>query len=45
MRTSITPTSSPFFNYAFRREDDTIKLGMNFYFGSSPYPVKALSPK
>ena len=40
-----TPTSSPFFNYAFCREDDTIKLAMNFYFGSSPYPVRALSPK
>jgi nitrate reductase NapE component len=43
-----TPTSSPAFNYAFRREDDTIKFGVNFYFGSSPaaptspaYPVKA----
>jgi hypothetical protein len=30
-----TPTSSPFFKYAFCREDDTIKLAMNFYFGSS----------
>ena len=42
------PTSSPAFNYAFRREDDTIKLGVNFYFGAAPapasraYPVKAL---
>jgi hypothetical protein len=43
-----TPTSSPAFNYAFRREDDTIKLGVNFYFGAAPapasspaYPVKA----
>jgi hypothetical protein len=23
------PASSPAFNYAFRREDDTIKLGVN----------------
>jgi hypothetical protein len=42
-----TPTSSPAFNYAFRREDDTIKFGVNFYFGAAPapaspaYPVKA----
>ena len=47
-----TPTSSPAFNYAFRREDDTIKLGVNFYFGaapaapvSSPMFVKALPAK
>ena len=46
-----TPTSSPAFNYAFRREDDTIKLGVNFYFGaapatvSSPMFVKALPVK
>jgi hypothetical protein len=26
-----TPTSSPAFNYAFKREDDTIKLGVNIY--------------
>jgi hypothetical protein len=26
-----TPTSSPFFNYAFQRSDDTIKLGVNVY--------------
>lgn len=47
------PASSPGFNYAFRREDDTVKLGLNFYFGaaspappSSPnYPVKALVSK
>ena len=26
-----TPTSSPFFNYAFKREDDTFKLGVNVY--------------
>ena len=24
-----TPTSSPLFNYAFKREDDTIRLGVN----------------
>lgn len=43
------PTSSPAFNYAFQREDDTFKLGVNFYFGAAPpqpaapqkYPVKA----
>ncbi len=47
-----TPTSSPAFNYAFRREDDTIKLGVNFYFGAgpaapvgSPMFVKALPAK
>jgi len=26
-----TPTSSPAFNYAFKREDDTIKFGVNIY--------------
>ncbi len=26
-----TPTSSPAFNYAFKRDDDTIKLGVNVY--------------
>src|SRR6267378_6125996 len=42
-----TPASSPAFNYAFRRGNDTIKLGVNFYFGAAPapaspaYPVKA----
>jgi len=36
-----TPASSPAFNYAFRREDDTIKLGVNFYFGAAPAPVSA----
>jgi len=39
-----TPTSSPAFNYAFRREDDTIKLGVNFYFGAAPAPVPPPSP-
>ena len=28
------PASSPAYNYVFRREDDTIKLGVKFYFGS-----------
>jgi opacity protein-like surface antigen len=27
------PASSPTFNYTFEREDDTIKLGLNLYFG------------
>jgi hypothetical protein len=41
------PASSSTFNYAFRREDDTLKFGVNFYFGAPPapaspaYPVKA----
>jgi hypothetical protein len=39
------PASSPAFNYAFTRGDDTVKLGVNFYFGAAPqapgYPVKA----
>jgi hypothetical protein len=26
-----TPTSSPTFNYAFKRDDDTVKLGLNVY--------------
>ncbi len=39
-----TPTSSPAFNYAFRREDDTIKLGVNFYFGAAPAPVAPAYP-
>ena len=25
------PASSPTFNYAFKREDDTVKLGVNIY--------------
>lgn len=33
-----TPASSPAFNYAFRREDDTIRLGLNFYF-AAPSPA------
>lgn len=47
------PASSPAFDYAFKREDDTLKLGVNVYFGaaspappSSPtYPVKAIVSK
>jgi opacity protein-like surface antigen len=45
------PISSPLFNYNFRRADDTIRFGVNFYFGAPPtpvapvYPVKALPPK
>lgn len=47
------PASSPGFNYAFRREDDTLKLGVNFYFAATPaavtslptYPVKAPASK
>jgi len=47
------PASSPAFDYAFKREDDTVKLGVNFYFGAGPaqppstptYPVKALVSK
>jgi opacity protein-like surface antigen len=30
-----TPVSSTAFNYAFRRADDTIKLGVNFYSGTA----------
>jgi hypothetical protein len=36
-----TPASSPAFNYAFRREDNTFKLGVNFYFGSGSTPPPA----
>jgi hypothetical protein len=41
-----TPASSPAFNYAFKRDDDTVKVGINFYLSppieSAPtYPVKA----
>jgi hypothetical protein len=36
-----TPAASPRFNYAFRREDDTVKLGLNFYL-AAPTP---LSPR
>ncbi len=47
------PASSPAFDYAFKREDDTVKLGVNFYFGAGPasppaspaYPVKAPASK
>jgi hypothetical protein len=47
------PSSSPAFDYAFKREDDIVKLGVNFYFGAGPaslpaspaYPVKAPASK
>jgi len=39
-----TPTSSPAFNYAFKRDDDTIKLGVNFYFGAPPAPAAPAFP-
>ena len=47
------PASSPAFNYAYQRQDDTFKLGVNFYFGAAPpaqpstpaYPVKAPTMK
>lgn len=35
-----TPASSPAFNYAFRRDDDTLKFGFNIYF-SGPPPAAA----
>lgn len=38
------PASSPAFNYAFRREDDTIKFGVNFYFGAAPSPAAPAYP-
>ena len=47
----LAPSSSPAFDYAFKREDDTVKLGVSFYFGAAPaapspaYPVKALASK
>ena len=47
-----TPPSSPAFNYSFRRDSDTFKVGLNLYFNPPPapavppappsYPVKAL---
>jgi opacity protein-like surface antigen len=51
--TLTTPAASPLFNYAFRREDDTFKVGFNVYFGApqaaepmrSPMLVKALPAK
>ena len=43
-----TPASSPAFNYAFKRDDDIVKLGINLYPWSPPppeptsgFPVKA----
>jgi opacity protein-like surface antigen len=42
-----TPTSSPGFNYAFKREDDTIKLGFNIYLSAPtpPLPTRGLITK
>jgi opacity protein-like surface antigen len=43
----LNPAASPGFNYAFKTEHDTFKLGLNFYFDAPPaapaptYPVKA----
>jgi hypothetical protein len=39
-----TPASSPLFNYAYKREDDTIKLGVHFYFDAGSPPSSASSP-
>ena len=46
-----TPASSPAFNSS-RREDDTVKLGVNIYFNAPPpaasspaFPVKTLPAK
>ena len=39
-----TPASSLPFNNAFRREDGTIKLGVNFYFGAVPAPASPAFP-
>jgi hypothetical protein len=35
------PASSPAFDYAFKRADDTVKLGVNFYFGAAAAPPPA----
>jgi hypothetical protein len=32
------PVASPFFNYTYKREDDTVKVGLNFYFSPPPPP-------
>jgi hypothetical protein len=42
-----TPTSSPGFNYAFKRDDDTIKLGVNVYLSAPtpPPPTRGLITK
>jgi hypothetical protein len=41
------PASSPGFNYAFKREDDKIKLGVNVYFSAPtpPPPTQGLITK
>jgi opacity protein-like surface antigen len=33
------PAASPLFNYTFRRDDDTVKVGLNFYL-TPPPPVE-----
>jgi hypothetical protein len=33
------PAASPFFNYTFRRDDDRVKVGLNFYLTPTP-PVE-----
>lgn len=41
-----TPASSPAFNYAFRRDDDTLKFGFNIYFsGPLAAPEKPILTK
>lgn len=41
------PASSPAFNYAFKRDDDTIKLGVNIYLSAPtpPPPTRGLIAK
>jgi hypothetical protein len=41
------PPSSPAFNYAFKREDDTIRLGFNVYLSAPtpPPPTRGLITK
>jgi opacity protein-like surface antigen len=34
------PAASPLFNYTFRRDDDTIRAGLNFYLTPPPAPVE-----
>ena len=36
-----TPSSSPLFNYGFRRQDDTIRLGVKLWFNSPNRPIVA----
>jgi hypothetical protein len=39
-----TPASSPLFNYTFRRDSDTFKLGLNFYLNPAPPPLNPTMP-